>query len=69
MNDIDIKDIIKDELVDFLRDNLKIKISKETLSQYNDYEYSEKLEVKLYLETDFCTIEIDSDYIPIDRIR
>lgn len=58
----------KEDLIDFLKDNLRIRINKDLHTQYNDYEYSEKLEVSLVLMDGYEEIEIDSDFIPMSAL-
>lgn len=56
----------KEELIDFLKDNLKIEICKDICKQYNDYEYDECLKVSLYIIDDnYGEIPIDSSYIKL----
>lgn len=59
----------KDDLIEFLKDSLKVKVSREMHTQYNDYEYSEKIQVSLYLQDGYEEIEIDSDFITLDELR
>lgn len=59
----------KYDLINFLRDNLKIRVSKELHTQCNDYEFTEKLQVQLLLQDGYDEIEIDSDYISINELR
>lgn len=56
----------KEDLVDFLKDNLKIHIEKDVCNQYNDYEYDECIKVSLYiLDDDYKEIPIDSSFIKL----
>lgn len=56
----------KEELIGFLKDNLKIEICKDICKQYNDYEYDECLKVSLYIIDDnYGEIPIDSSYIKL----
>ena len=59
----------KDDLIEFLKENLRIKISREMQRQWNDYEYTEKLQVSLVLMDEYREIEIDSDYISLDDLK
>lgn len=59
----------KDDLIEFLKENLRIKISREMHRQWNDYEYTEKLQVSLVLMDEYREIEIDSDYISLDDLK
>lgn len=56
----------KEDLVRFLKDNLRVKIEKDICNQYNDYEYDECIKFSLYLiEDGYKEVVIDSDYIKI----
>ena len=55
----------KEELIDFLKDNLKIKIEKDICNQYNDYEYDECVKISLYITDNYKEVLIDSDYIKL----
>lgn len=55
----------KEELIDFLKDNLRIAIDKDICIQYNDYEYDECIRVSLYITGEHRDILIDSDYIEL----
>lgn len=59
----------KDDLIEFLKENLRIRISREIHRQWNDYEYTEKLQVSLVLMDEYREIEIDSDYISLDDLK
>lgn len=59
----------KDDLIEFLKENLRIRISREMHRQWNDYEYTEKLQVSLVLMDEYREIEIDSDYISLDDLK
>lgn len=56
----------KEELIYFLKDNLKTHIEKGICNQYNDYEYDECLKVSLcILDDNYREMEIDSSYVKI----
>ena len=55
----------KEELIDFLKDNLKIKIEKDICNQYNDYEYDECVKISLFITDNYKEVLIDSDYIKL----
>lgn len=59
----------KHDLIDFLKENLKIRVYRDIHTQMNDYEYTEKLQVSLVLMDGYREIEIDSDYISIDELK
>lgn len=59
----------KYDLIEFLKENLKIRLSKEIHTQYNDYEYTEKLQVGLFLQDGYKEIEIDSDFISMNELN
>lgn len=56
----------KKQLIDFLKNNLKITIEKSICNQYNDYEYDKCIKVSLYIVDDYEEILIDSDYIKLN---
>lgn len=56
----------KEELVNFLKDRLKISINKDICNQYNDYEYDECIKVSLYVvEDDYSETLITEDYLKL----
>lgn len=56
----------KEDLIIFLKNNLKITLEKDICNQYNDYEYDECIKVSLYiLDDEYREVEIDSDYIKL----
>lgn len=56
----------KEDLLIFLKNNLKITLEKDICKQYNDYEYDECIKVSLYiLDDEYREVEIDSDYIKL----
>lgn len=61
----------KEDLIRFLKDNLRIRLEKDICNQYNDYEYDECLKVSLYLIDDdpfYREVLIDSDYINLNKL-
>lgn len=55
----------KEELINFLKDNLKIRIEKDICKQYNDYEYDECVKISLFITDNYKEVLIDSDYIKL----
>lgn len=61
----------KEDLIKFLKDNLRIRLEKDICNQYNDYEYDECLKVSLYVIDDepfYKEILVDSDYINLKNL-
>lgn len=61
----------KEDLIKFLKDNLRIRLEKDICNQYNDYEYDECLKVSLYVIDDepfYKEISVDSDYINLKNL-
>lgn len=56
----------REDLIDFLKNNLKIHIEKDIGNQYNGYEYDECIKVSLYiLDDNYREIPIDSSCIKL----
>ena len=55
----------KEDIIHFLKDNLRIKLEKDICNQYNDYEYDECIKVSLYVIDEYKEVLIDSDYIKL----
>ena len=61
----------KEELISFLKNNLKIKLEEDICNQYNDYEYDKCIKVSLCMidnEDYYKEIPIDSDYINLNKL-